>query len=282
MRLVMLIENTAVSQKLLVEHGMSVFIENGDNYSLFGTGAGSKLVNNAKRMKLPLERISAAVIPHNHYAYTGGLDSLWQVSPDMKVFALRAADCQPVQKKGLFSVPVGDLSDKIRKHRERFVLFESFQQVSEGFFLLRDECREEEFYVTDRNYRIKTGDELETDDMSQECFGVLFPSQDRKKGCVIIGGCAHCGLPNMIKTVRKNWGDIPVLAILTGLHFMGSSTKKLGVDTEFMARTAEEIKALNVGAVYTCHCTGLRGYEELKTFMGDQLEYLQTGEELSF
>ena len=282
MRLVMLIENTAVSQKLLVEHGMSVFIENSGSYSLFGTGAGSKLINNAKRMKLPVEQVSAAVIPHNHYAYTGGLDSLWHVSPDMRVFALRAADCQPVKKKGPFTVPVGELSDKIRKHRERFVLFESFQQINEGFFLMRDESCEKEFYVTDKNQKVKIGDEFETDDMSQECFGVLFPSQNRKKGCVIIGGCAHCGLPNMIKTVRKNWGDIPVLAILTGLHFMGSSTKKLGVDSEFMSRTAEEIRSLNVGAVYTCHCTGLKGYEELKTFMGNQLEYLQTGEELNF
>lgn len=282
MRLVMLIENTAVSQKLLVEHGMSVFIENSGSYSLFGTGAGSKLINNAKRMKLPLEQVTSAIIPHNHYAYTGGLDPLWQVSPDMKVFALRAADCQPVSKKGLFTVPIGELSDKIRKHRDRFVLFESFQQVSEGFFLMRDESREQEFYVTDKNHRIREGDEFVPDDMSHECFGVLFPSQNRNKGCVIIGGCAHCGLPNMIKTVRKNWGEIPVLAILTGLHFMGSSTKKLGVDPEFMSRTAEEIRNLNVGVIYTCHCTGLKGYEELKIFMGNQLEYLQTGEELNF
>ena len=181
MRLVMLIENTAVSQKLLVEHGMSVFIENGGNYSIFGTGAGSKLINNAKRMKLPIEQITAAVVPHNHYAYIGGLDSLWQVSPRMKVFALRAADCQPVRKNGLFSVPLGDLSDKICKHWERFVLFESFQQVNEGFFLMRDENCEKEFYVTDKNHKIREGDGYVTDDMSQECFGVLFPSQDRKR-----------------------------------------------------------------------------------------------------
>ncbi len=282
MRIVMLIENTAVSQKLLVEHGMSVYIENGDSRCLFGTGSSTKLINNAKRMKLYPENIDAAIIPHNHLSYTGGIDNLLQMNPKMKVFALNAADCSPYRKKGLLSAPVGDLADRIKKNRDNFVLFNSFQQVSEGFFLLKDEIGDKSFYVTDKSYKIKTGAEYVNDELEHECFGVIFPFENRKRGCVILGGCAHCGLPNMIRTVYKNWGSVPVLAILTGLHFMGDSSKKITVDGAYIDKLAKEIKELNVGAIYTCHCTGLKGYEELRVKLGNQLQYLQTGEELNF
>lgn len=282
MRIVMLIENTAVSQKLLVEHGMSVYIENGDSSCLFGTGSSTKLINNAKRMKLYPENIEAAIIPHNHLAYTGGIDNLVQVNPRIKIFALSAADCFPVRKKGLLNSPLGDLAEKIKKHRDNFILFNSFQQVSEGFFLLKDEIGDKSFYVTDKSYKLKVGSEYIADELEHECFGVIFPFENRKRGCVILGGCAHCGLPNMIRTVYKNWGGVPVLAILTGLHFMGDSSKKITIDGGYIDRLAKDIKELNVGAIYTCHCTGLKGYEELKAKLGNQLQYLQTGEELNF
>ena len=216
------------------------------------------------------------------YSYTGGIDNLLQMNPKMKVFALNAADCSPYRKKGLLSAPVGDLADRIKKNRDNFVLFNSFQQVSEGFFLLKDEIGDKSFYVTDKSYKIKTGAEYVNDELEHECFGVIFPFENRKRGCVILGGCAHCGLPNMIRTVYKNWGSVPVLAILTGLHFMGDSSKKITVDGAYIDKLAKEIKELNVGAIYTCHCTGLKGYEELRVKLGNQLQYLQTGEELNF
>lgn len=282
MRIVMLIENTAVSSKLLVEHGMSLYIETEGKVCIFGTGASSKLINNAKRMNLSLENIRALIIPHNHFAYTGGIDHLTQINPKVQIFALKAANCQPVKKKGPFYSNMGNLSDKVKKHRENFILFNSFQQVSEGFFLMKDEIKNESFYITEKNWKIARGNDNITDELDHECFGVLFPHSDRKKGCIILGGCAHCGLPNMIWTVKKNWGDIPILSIVTGLHFMDENPKKLTVDSDFLKRTAEAISDENVGAIYTCHCTGIKGYEALKTYLGTQLQYLQTGEELSF
>lgn len=283
MRIVMLIENTAVSQKLLVEHGLAVFVEIGDFKVLFGAGGGTKLVNNAKRMKLPINSVSDIVIPHNHFAYTGGIDIMMQINPQLRIFAPAAANCRAVAKSGFVRSPSGDLPDKIKKYGKNFILFEKFQQVCDGFFLLTDEIGDKRFYSTGKNFYVKTDDGAEEMDACHECFAALFPYPDEKeRGCVILGGCAHCGLPNMIRTVRKNWGEIPILSVISGLHFMGSNTKKLSADVSFIEQVAEEISELNVGMVYTCHCTGLKGYEIMKEKMGNQLQYLQTGEELNF
>ncbi|MBQ7203363.1 MAG: hypothetical protein IJS03_05015 [Eubacterium sp.] len=31
---------------------------------------------------------------------------------------------------------------------------------------------------------------------------------------------------------------------------------------------------------YTCHCTGVRAYEEMKSIMGGQLQYIHSGDEI--
>ena len=33
---------------------------------------------------------------------------------------------------------------------------------------------------------------------------------------------------------------------------------------------------------YTCHCTGVPAFEEMKKIMGNQLEYVRSGDELNF
>lgn len=281
MRLVMLIENTAISSKLYVEHGMSVFIEHGDEYFLFDTGADSRLINNAKRMHLKIDRVKKVMLSHNHLAHTGGIQSLLQLNPNMRFFALKAVQCHPARKRGLISVSLGDLAERIAQKRDNFILFKQFQEVSDGVFLLKDEVRDERWVSPDK-LRLKVGDSFENDEFEHESFAVLFPSSDRSKGCVILGGCCHTGLPNMIRTVRQNWPESPILAAVVGMHFMGSTAKKLSVSPDFIEQTAKEIRRLGIGSIYVCHCTGLAGYEELKKHLGDQVQYLQTGEELSF
>ena len=71
MRIICLIENTAVNEKLFFEEGVSFFVEyNGRNY-LIDTGLTGKAVENAKRMRLPINDIDAVVLTHSHLAHTG-------------------------------------------------------------------------------------------------------------------------------------------------------------------------------------------------------------------
>ena len=77
MRIVTLIENTSASDKLKVEHGISLYVENAGVRYLIDTGADDKIVYNAKRLGIDLKSVSAVMISHNNYAHTGGLDEVF-------------------------------------------------------------------------------------------------------------------------------------------------------------------------------------------------------------
>lgn len=279
MRAVMLIENTSSTQKLSVEHGFSLYIEHRDAAFLFGTGADAKLVSNAKKLHLPLENVKRAVIPHNHIAMTGGTEALLNINPDMLFFARQACRLTP-EKKGIVGyTALGNLNKSIRRYKDSFVLFKSFQQIGEDFFLLGCEENKVQTPPDKSVIRLENGETVK-DSFEHECFGVIFPEKDRKSGCVIISACSHCGIENIIKTVEKNWEGVKINTLICGLHFMGSNPNRLSCAQEQVEKTAEFIRKSNIGSVYVCHCTGVKAYSIMKKIIGERLHYLQTGGEI--
>jgi 7,8-dihydropterin-6-yl-methyl-4-(beta-D-ribofuranosyl)aminobenzene 5'-phosphate synthase len=101
---------------------------------------------------------------------------------------------------------------------------------------------------------------------------------DYEKGCVVISSCSHAGIINILETVRNTWQSSPILGVIGGFHMHNVP----GLSETFIKHTAKELSRLSDGCVYTCHCTGQKAYERLKSHMGDQIQTLRTGEELVF
>ena len=282
MRIVMLIENTAATSRLAVQHGLSMFIEGERESYLFGLGGDSKLLSNAARLKLSVKSVQKAVISHNHPAHTGGAEALLNENPRLMIYAKESACRHQVKKNGTVLRSRDSLVRLAENYPDNTVLFRNFQEVGKDFYLMSNEVFDREFYNIEKSNRIMENGEIKPFDPSSECFGVLFPYERKEDGCVIIAGCCHCGAPNIIRTVKNTWQDVPVIAFIGGLHLMGSNTKKLSVSGEYIERLAKEFRELAVGTVYVCHCVGLKGYEELKRLMGERVRYLQTGEEIDF
>lgn len=278
----MLIENTAATSRLAVQHGLSMFIEGERESYLFGLGGDSKLLSNAAKLKLPVKSVQKAVISHDHPAHTGGAEALLNQNPGIKIFAKESACRQQVKKNGTPVKSRDSLIKLAENHPDNMVLFRNFQEVGKDFYLMSNEVFDDAFYNTEKSNRITENGEIKPFDPSGECFGVLFPYERKEEGCVILAGCCHCGAPNIIRTVKNTWQDVPIIAFAGGLHLMGGTTKKLSVSGDYIEKLAKEFKALAVGTVYVCHCVGLKGYEELKRLMGERVHYLQTGEEINF
>ena len=97
-----------------------------------------------------------------------------------------------------------------------------------------------------------------------------------------MGGCFHCGAPNMLDTVQERWHGIPILAVIGGFHFSGANPKVLNVPSEFVTATARALKSSSAEKVYACHCTGFKGFDMMDEILGDRLLYLGGGEALEF
>lgn len=282
MRILTLIENTSATEKLSIEHGLSLYIEHMGKKVLLDTGASAKFRKNAERMQISVRDLDCVVLSHNHIDHTGGLDAVFAECTDIRVFARENILCECYKKSGLFKVEIGEQPAKFERHRDNMILFNKFQEVTEGMYLLTDEVGDEEFFTKDKTLFIKKGARLQKDEFLHELFMVVFPTGAVEGGCVILSSCSHRGIVNIINTVRSNWQDVEILAVIGGFHLMGSSTKQLNCSPDFVEQMADEIAKLGVGVLYTCHCTGQKGYELLKEHLGDQVQYLQTGEELEF
>jgi len=282
MRIVALIENTSASEKLKVEHGISLYVENaGINY-LIDTGASDKILYNAKRLGIDLSSVAAVMISHNSYTHTGGLDDIYKRNPAVKIYAKKACLNDYFLKQSFIRVHMNKFGYLYEEHPDNFILYNKFQQIDTGFFAMSNEHPDSSFYCEDKKIYMKKDGKVVRDDFEHESFFVLFPDNDRSNGLVVISCCSLCGITNILRTVKRRFPASPILSVIGGFHLMGSTTKTLSCSVDHVEKTVNELMTIETGTIYTCHCTGLTGYGIMKQKLGDRLQYLQTGEELSF
>lgn len=124
-----------------------------------------------------------------------------------------------------------------------------------------------------RNLRVKTKQGLRQDDFRHE--QCLVVSEGGRK--VLLSGCAHHGILNVLDRYRELFGGEPDVAI-SGFHMM----KKSGYseeDLDMIADTAKELSKVNT-VFCTGHCTGTEPFEAMKKIMGGQLRYVHSGDEI--
>lgn len=282
MKLISLIDNTAVDEKLYSENGMSFYLEFGGKNYLIDAGLTGKAAENARRMGLPVQKLDSVVITHNHSEHIGGIDSFMKLSPDAGIYLRAGAQTECFRKNGLFKEAVGAGKGFFRKYAKNLVLFNSFSEVAEGFYLASCEVFDEKNINPDRSCFSLDGRKQLPYDMSDESFAVIFPKKRKADGLVIVGGCFHCGVQNILETIKQCWYGIPVLAIVGGFHFMGTNPKTLGCSAEYVTAQARALKLSNAEKIYACHCTGFKGFDIMDEILGDKLMYIGGGEEIDF
>ena len=71
-----------------------------------------------------------------------------------------------------------------------------------------------------------------------------------KKGLVIITGCSHAGICNIIEYAKKVCHEERVYEVIGGFHLLNASFPTL-------RHTADYFERCRPHAVYACHCTDL-------------------------
>ncbi len=90
-----------------------------------------------------------------------------------------------------------------------------------------------------------------------------------KKGLIIVTGCSHQGIVNILKRAKKLF-DRPIYLVFGGFHLGGTPDAKV----EEIIRNFKEIGVEKCGAT---HCTGDRPIELFKKAFGDNYVPMGTG-----
>ena len=96
----------------------------------------------------------------------------------------------------------------------------------------------------------------------------------QKKSMVLLTGCSHSGIVDMVKTVKKTFPDKELKLVAGGFHLMSKP------DSEIM-KISTELKDLNVVKIAPSHCTGDNAINYFRKDWGDKFIDFNISDELT-
>jgi 7,8-dihydropterin-6-yl-methyl-4-(beta-D-ribofuranosyl)aminobenzene 5'-phosphate synthase len=267
-------------------HGLSVYAETAHHRILVDTGQNAETWDNAGALGIDITAVDTVILSHGHYDHTGGVMSFAEKNSAAAIYLNEKAGGD------YWNIRDG----KTLAEGARYIGIDQSILRLPQTKLLRGDCVTEigadgtnggaaEIAVfggvTGRHLwpegnRIlarRTKEGFVQDAFDHEQYVAL---RDEGKS-VLIGGCAHNGLLNILDRYHELFGTYPN-AVVSGFHMMkqGEYTE---AETETIRRTAEELARLPI-LYFTGHCTGLPAYEIMKPVLGEQLYYFGSGEEI--
>lgn len=271
MKITVLVENTGPSE-LIIEHGLSLYIEFNDKKYLLDAGPSDSFFKNAHALSIDLDRVDKAVLSHGHYDHGDGFMVFLNQYKDKVVYGAKNIFDDYYSGSG-GSVHYIGLSSKLKQMKNRFNTISMDTKIDEKIYLILDDVSNtKEIGVQKKLYK-KVDDVLQPDNFDHE-LSLVF---DTPKGLVICNSCSHAGLESIVDNIKKRLNK-PVYAYVGGLHM--KSTKN---HIETSSFTEEQIQNLcifikkNIQYVLTGHCTGNVSYDLLKKYLKDRIDFLTTG-----
>lgn len=254
---------------------------------LFDTGPEDRTFEqNVSRLGADLGRVEAIVLSHGHWDHGGAMLRALQIirdrngghpvpcylHPDM--FRTRAMKRQDGSMRLMEDVPsVNELTSSgatIVNTAESQLLLEGTAYVSGEIPRvtpfergLVGQCR-----------KTLDGTGWEPDELiMDERFVVVNVAG---KGLVVFTACSHAGVINVLTHAKSCFPDVPIHAVLGGLHLVGQNER-------IIPETVDALRAFDLAIVAAGHCTGWRAITALANAFGDsQLVPLAVGKRISF
>ena len=274
MKLTVLVENKALDPRVKRAHGLSLFVRTEDHTILFDFGPrGDLLLENAAALGVDLSTVDVAVLSHGHNDHSGGLEAFLEANRSAKVYVHRRAFLPHFAQAGEQFNDISADPELPARYGARIVLVEGTYRLDNTLTLISDVEETVPKFSTNRTLFEGAGAARALDDFAHEQSLLI-----RENGkTVLLGGCAHKGITNIIRRAETVDGRMPD-AVFAGFHMTNPG---LGVDEDPAAVTnaGMELKRWPC-RYYTGHCTGDAPYAQLKNVLDDRLINMNCG--LSF
>ncbi len=270
-----LCENSVDEPGLIGEHGFCSFIERAKEKFLFDTGPGISLPHNVKALNKDVQGLKCIMLSHGHRDHTGGLE--WAVTQVQGVEIVSHpgifAEHLAADPKNPDAAPrrVGCPFDRGRLEEKgaRFHFVSQTTEVSPGLWFVTNIERNPDQQPHDPRLLADEGGRLVPDPITDDASLLL----ERQGPPVLLLGCAHAGLLNILDHLERELGIKKLYAVLGGTHlkFFGP---------EYIPRVIDRLEAFSVEIVGVSHCTGWKAEMELAQHFGDRFRPASVGSRL--
>ena len=267
-----IMDNVSSAPKLLKgKHGLSFCVETESCRVLFDFGAGKASWKNARKLGFRPEAADFAVGSHGHYDHADGLPFF--VEHGLKCPFVTGAgffrakyDCRDLN--GSKAAYLGCSFDEawLMQHGISHRICDSVLELSEDCYVVGGFERFYEFETIPERFVLREEGRWIPDPFDDEVC-LALKQQD---GLVVIAGCSHPGILNILETVRKRFHS-PVKAVFGGIHL--NSAKE-----ERVRKTVAGMKQMGIQRIGVNHCSGNLVQEILKEEAGLDICYLGAGD----
>jgi 7,8-dihydropterin-6-yl-methyl-4-(beta-D-ribofuranosyl)aminobenzene 5'-phosphate synthase len=249
----------------LGEWGFAALVEVDGHRILFDTGEHTDVVlKNARTLNIDLTSVPDVILSHWHGDHTGGFLALRRDVMTKTPSALARTHVGD----GFFLSRVGaapgvEINQMIRLKPEyeatggTFVVHAKPAQLFPGVWLTGPVPRKHPERNWSGRTQVSTAAGLGEDTLPDDIALLI----DTAAGIVVITGCGHAGVINIIEHARTLIRPARVHALIGGIHLFNASEQTLDW-------TAEKLRGFGVDNVIGAHCTGIETVFRLRGNLG--------------
>ncbi len=242
-----LVENTARGAGILGEHGLSWFMESEGGSLLFDLGQGLSFRANAARLGVSWSEADAVVFSHGHYDHVQGWSTVAGKLDNARIVLHPRALEPKFQKRPNGSmVGAGDpaFADSLDNENARIEYSVDPVEVLPGIWTTGEVPRTNDFEDTGGDFHC--GPDGRDADPLEDDLSLFF---DTPSGIVVVLGCAHAGIINILQHIGDLTKGRRIHAILGGMHLLRASGERLSRTVDALAKILPDRMGPN-------HCTG--------------------------
>ncbi|NDV27424.1 MBL fold metallo-hydrolase [Desulfovibrio sp. JC010] len=252
---VLMDNNTIIDRYLLGEPGLSFHIATKQKNILFDAGYSDAFIHNASRMGIDLLKLDSIVLSHSHMDHSWGLAPLFRLFTEAMIEGLGTPKPEFTAHPDVFlSRTVDGLPEIGSFLTEASVAnFCSMQlsktpvRTTDRLVFLGEIPRSNNFENLAPMGKIRTSDGI-ADCYIQDDSAMAYRTDE---GLVIITGCSHAGICNIIEHAREICGEERIKDVIGGFHLLNPPEEQMEGTLEYFSR-------LNAERVFACHCTDLK------------------------
>lgn len=259
--------------KCIGEHGFSCFIEKGNCSYLFDTGQGLGISCNASILQKNLNDVDGILLSHGHWDHIGGLAEVLKITDKVPVYAHPDIFNRRFSSKDEAFYYTGIPFNKtyLEALGADFCLKRNEIKINQNMTLIGEITRQSDMEMVGNTYKYNRGNNTYEKDLLLDDNSLVINTQ---KGAVVILGCAHAGLYNILNYITDELGEKNIFAVIGGTHLAPAS------DYQF-EKTVKKIKELDIKYIGASHCTGPEKASELKNIFGDRFFFADVGKEFT-
>ena len=261
MRIRVLMENTALNESFIAEHGLSLYIEANGKKILFDAGQTDAFAENARKLDVDLSQVDFCVLSHGHYDHSGGLMRFLALNDHAPVYMHRLAP-EPHFNGTVKYIGI----DPMLANHPRIIHTDDMLDLGSGMQLCTCNARACGCPASARGMTVQRDGKFIQDDFAHEQY--LTIEEDGQR--IVISGCSHKGILSIVQ-----WLEPDVL--VGGFHFV--KLDPAGEDAAFLNDAAQQLMT-RACIYYSGHCTGEAAFAFLKARMGERLQKMPAGTEI--